>query len=34
MLIGLSEHRSLVTAPNVDFVDLEPLIEATRDGLT
>ena len=32
MLIGLSEHRSLVTAPNVDFVDLEPLIEATRDG--
>ena len=32
MLIGLSQHRSLVSAPNVDFVDLEPLIEATRDG--
>ena len=32
MLIGLSQHRSLVSAPNVDFVDLEPLIEATREG--
>ena len=32
MLIGLSQHRSLVSAPNVDFVALEPLIEATRDG--
>ena len=31
MLLGLKQYRSLVTAPNVDFVDVEPLIEATRD---
>lgn len=32
MLIGLKQYRSQVTAPNVDFVDLEPLIEATRNS--
>lgn len=33
IVIGLSRHRHELTAPNIDFVDLEPLVEATRrDG--
>ena len=30
ILIGLSRYRHQLTAPNIDFVDLEPLVEATR----
>ena len=35
IVIGLSRHRHELTAPNIDFVDLEPLVEATRrDGIS